>query len=160
MMPALYLHNWNVTPQEAIAIQERMRHLVERSDRLPQIHTVAGVDVHFNKESLVAQAAIAVLSFPDLKLIDKSVAQCTVTYLIFQDYSPSASFPSYSMRWRGCIPHPISSFAMVMVLLIRAVSALPVIWECCWINPPSVWARPFSLGATSNWRVRKEVGFL
>ena len=24
-MPALYLHNWNVTPQEAIAIQERMR---------------------------------------------------------------------------------------------------------------------------------------
>jgi deoxyribonuclease V len=80
MMPALYLHNWNVTPQEAIAIQERMRHLVERSDRLPQIHTVAGVDVHFNNESLVAQAAIAVLSFPDLKLIDKSVAQCTVTF--------------------------------------------------------------------------------
>ena len=79
-MPALYLHNWNVTPQEAIAIQERMRHLVERSDRLPQIHTVAGVDVHFNNESLVAQAAIAVLSFPDLKLIDKSVAQCTVTF--------------------------------------------------------------------------------
>jgi deoxyribonuclease V len=80
MMPGLHLHDWNVTPQEAIAIQGRMRHLVERVDRLPQIHTVAGVDVHFNKESLIAQAAIAVLSFPDLKLIDKSVAQCTVTF--------------------------------------------------------------------------------
>jgi deoxyribonuclease V len=80
MMPGLHLHDWNVTPQEAIAIQGRMRHLVERVDRLPQIHTVAGVDVHFNKESLIAQAAIAVLSFPDLKLIDKSMAQCTVTF--------------------------------------------------------------------------------
>lgn len=80
MMPGLHLHDWNVTPQEAIAIQERMCHLVERVDRLPQIHTVAGVDVHFNKESLIAQAAIAVLSFPDLKLIDKSVVQCTVTF--------------------------------------------------------------------------------
>ena len=80
MMPVLHLHDWNVTPQEAIAIQERMRHLAERVDRLPQIHTVAGVDVHFNKESLIAQAAIAVLSFPDLKLIDRSVAQRTVTF--------------------------------------------------------------------------------
>lgn len=79
-MPALHPHEWNVTPQEAIAIQERMRHLVEPADRLPQIHSVAGVDVHFNGKGRIAQAAIAVLSFPDLKLIDKSLAKRTVTF--------------------------------------------------------------------------------
>jgi deoxyribonuclease V len=80
MIPALHPHEWNVTPQEAIAIQERMRHLVELVDRLPQIHSVAGVDVHFNREGRIAQAAVAVLSFPDLRLIDKSVAKRTVTF--------------------------------------------------------------------------------
>jgi deoxyribonuclease V len=80
MMPALHSHEWNVTPQEAIATQERMRHLVERADRLPSIRSVAGVDVHFNGEGRIAQAAIAVLSFPDLKLVDKSVAERMVTF--------------------------------------------------------------------------------
>ena len=80
MKPASHPHDWKVTPQEAIAIQERMRHLVERTDRLPQIHRIAGVDVCFDEHSQIAHAAIAVFSFPDLKLIDKSVAQRTVAF--------------------------------------------------------------------------------
>ncbi|SEK81423.1 Endonuclease V [Nitrosovibrio tenuis] len=80
MMPALHPHDWNVTPQEAVAIQERMRHLVETADRLPQIYRVAGVDACFDADSQIVRAAAIVLSFPDLKLMDHAVAQRAVKF--------------------------------------------------------------------------------
>lgn len=80
MSAALRLHSWNVTPQEAVAIQERMRHLVETADRLPEIVHVAGVDVHFDESGQIAQAAVAVLSYPDLKPVDEAVAQRPVEF--------------------------------------------------------------------------------
>jgi deoxyribonuclease V len=41
------LHGWNVTPAEARKIQEKLRTQWEGDDRLPQIRTVAGLDVAF-----------------------------------------------------------------------------------------------------------------
>ncbi len=41
------LHEWNVTPGEARAIQERLRSKWEGADRLPEIRTVAGLDAAF-----------------------------------------------------------------------------------------------------------------
>jgi deoxyribonuclease V len=41
------LHPWDVTPGEAIAIQEKLRHSVIRTDDLGEVRSVAGVDVGF-----------------------------------------------------------------------------------------------------------------
>ncbi len=80
MIPALHRHDWNVSPQEAVAIQERMRCLVETADHLPEILSVAGVDVCFDEGGQFARAAAVVLSFPDLKLMDQAVAQRAVEF--------------------------------------------------------------------------------
>ena len=74
-MNSTALHCWNVSPCEAKAIQERLHSGVETADRLPELHSVAGVDVCFDSDNKVARAAVAVLSFPDLKLTAYATAQ-------------------------------------------------------------------------------------
>ena len=68
-------HPWSVSPREAIAIQERLRGYVKCSDRLGTIRRVAGVDVGFEARNTVTRAAVAVLRFPELELVDYSVAR-------------------------------------------------------------------------------------
>lgn len=74
-----YRHSWNVTPDEAIAIQNELRRHVVTENRLAAVNTVAGVDVGFpNRQT--ARAAVVVLSFPDLRPRDYAVAEMPVGF--------------------------------------------------------------------------------
>jgi deoxyribonuclease V len=64
-------HDWDVSPREAIAIQERLRGHVVTSDHLTEPRLVAGIDLGF--EPPHSRAAVAVLSLPDLELVDWAV---------------------------------------------------------------------------------------
>lgn len=68
-------HPWRLTPAQAIALQDELRQRVERSDRLPAIRHVAGVDVGYEEGGRVTRAAVAVLAFPELKLVDSAVSR-------------------------------------------------------------------------------------
>jgi deoxyribonuclease V len=68
-------HRWDLTPAEAIALQERVRGRVETRDRLGAVRHVAGVDVGFEREGTVTRAAVAVLAFPGLEPVDCAVAR-------------------------------------------------------------------------------------
>jgi deoxyribonuclease V len=70
-----FLHAWEVSPQEAIAIQEQLRHAVELEDRFGPLQRVAGVDVGFEAGGSLTRAAVAVLSFPALELVESAVAR-------------------------------------------------------------------------------------
>ena len=73
-------HGWQLTPAEAVALQNALRQRVERVDRLPAIRHVAGVDVGFEEGGRVARAAVAVLAFPGLQLAATSVARRPVEF--------------------------------------------------------------------------------
>jgi len=64
------MHPWDVGTEEALAIQWRLRPLVrqESSLALDDIRTVAGVDVSYGE---VGRAAVVVLSFPELKVLEE-----------------------------------------------------------------------------------------
>lgn len=74
------LHDWEVNPQQAVAIQELLRSQVIRQDQFSAIHTVAGVDVGFVSGNQVARAAVAVLAFPGLDLQEVSRAEQTAGF--------------------------------------------------------------------------------
>jgi len=74
-MQEKYAHEWAVTPAEACAIQERLRVRVTTHDALAQVRRVAGVDVGFEEKGRVTRAAVAVLSFPDLQPLERSLAK-------------------------------------------------------------------------------------
>jgi len=74
MKPAI-THPWPATAAEAIALQKKLRELVIVEDQLGTVGTVAGLDVGPEGDGRVMRAAVAVLSFPDLKTADQLVAR-------------------------------------------------------------------------------------
>ncbi|TFH85635.1 deoxyribonuclease V [Billgrantia azerbaijanica] len=58
------LHDWNLAPEAAIALQRRLAGRVERADRLEAVHRVAGVDIGFEAEGTITRAAVVVLAWP------------------------------------------------------------------------------------------------
>ena len=69
-------HGWDLSPREAIALQNALRQEVSLHDELPPIITrVAGVDVGFEQGGTITRAAVAVLDYPSLSLIESRIAR-------------------------------------------------------------------------------------
>ncbi|MEH2223311.1 deoxyribonuclease V [Nostoc sp.] len=74
-------HAWPSTLEEAIVIQETLQNQVITEDRLQEpIQYVAGVDMGFEADGTISRAAVAVLSFPDLQIIETSLAHRPTTF--------------------------------------------------------------------------------
>lgn len=74
-------HAWPSTLEEAIVIQEALRDRVITEDQLQEpIQYVAGVDMGFEADGTISRAAVAVLSFPDLQVIETSLAHRPTTF--------------------------------------------------------------------------------
>jgi len=65
----------------AIALQKELSPQVITDDQFPQpIRSVAGVDVGFKDHYRITQAAVGVLSFPELEKIESAIAQSPTTF--------------------------------------------------------------------------------
>ena len=74
-------HAWPSTLEEAIVIQEKLRDRVITEDQLQEpVQHVAGVDMGFEADGTISRAAVAVLSFPDLQVIETSLAYRPTTF--------------------------------------------------------------------------------
>lgn len=73
-------HPWDVTPKEAIAIQKRLCERLILRDDFGEIRRVAGVDCGFEEGGAITRAAVAVLSFPALELVEQSVAHVPTSF--------------------------------------------------------------------------------
>lgn len=76
----MYQHAWEVSPKEAIAIQEQLRSKVITEDRLGPVRLVAGVDVGSIEGGRLARAAVAVLAYPELALCNHVIAERPVDF--------------------------------------------------------------------------------
>jgi deoxyribonuclease V len=74
------LKSWPSNARAARAVQERLRERVMTQDRLGVVHTVAGIDVGFERDGRVARAAAVVLDFPALTLREQAVALSPVRF--------------------------------------------------------------------------------
>ncbi|MBI5955584.1 MAG: deoxyribonuclease V [Chloroflexi bacterium] len=77
-MKVVVPHGWNVSPREAMSIQERLRHKVVTVNVLGPVRTVAGVDIGFRHN--LARAAVVVLSYPDLAMEERATAELPVQF--------------------------------------------------------------------------------
>jgi deoxyribonuclease V len=66
-------HPWELTPDEAITLQERLRKEVILADQIGAVTRVAGVDASYNQSLALTLAAVAVLTFPELQLTEKAM---------------------------------------------------------------------------------------
>jgi len=73
-------HEWVLTAEAAIEIQQTLRKEVITHDRFGVVNYVAGVDVGFEADGTVTRAAVAVLSYPELQLCDQAIALRPTTF--------------------------------------------------------------------------------
>ena len=74
-------HAWQLTLDEAIAIQEQLQAEVITKDKFKEpVQYVAGVDMGFEADGTISRAAVAVLSFPELQVIETSLAYRPTTF--------------------------------------------------------------------------------
>lgn len=66
-------NNWDITEEEACRLQTHLAKKVCTEDNLPNINTVAGVDVAYDKDSDLIIASIAVLDADTLNIVDTAI---------------------------------------------------------------------------------------
>ncbi|HEX2488975.1 MAG TPA: deoxyribonuclease V [Blastocatellia bacterium] len=69
-MTSLPLHRWDLTPREAVEVQQRMRNMVRLRPLAQPVGAIAGADISYNKFSETVFAGIVVLSLPDLRIVE------------------------------------------------------------------------------------------
>ncbi len=65
------LHEWSLTPREAVALQKSLRERVRVEPLAREIETIAGADISFDKFSPVLYAGIVVLRLPTLEVVEE-----------------------------------------------------------------------------------------
>src|SRR5213080_27706 len=73
-MAQVALHEWNLSPDAAAALQSQLASRVIRTDQLKgEVRRVAGVDMAINEEKGMARAAVVLLSYPELEILERHV---------------------------------------------------------------------------------------
>jgi deoxyribonuclease V len=75
-----FAHRWDVTPQEALLIQEKVHQAVIPSGRIGRPKLVVGADAAFDVERQQVYAAVVVLTFPALEPVESVFHQARVGF--------------------------------------------------------------------------------
>ena len=67
--------NWNLTPRQAMRLQERLRERLVLEDRLDRVQFVAGADLAFDPETDVAFAGVIIYRLPSLDEVERRTAR-------------------------------------------------------------------------------------
>jgi len=74
------LHAWNVSPREAIAIQDRLRGQVRVQGRLAEVRYIAGADVSWERAGGMGFAGVIVFEFPSLREVERVSCRGEATF--------------------------------------------------------------------------------
>ena len=90
------LHSWDVSPPEAIALQARLATQVILEGDPQNVRYVAAADVAFvdrqyRRQPSLARAAVVLLSYPEMALVEHHVIESPVSF----PYVPGL------LRWRN-----------------------------------------------------------
>ena len=105
-MKLYHAHPWDLDYRGAVAVQESLRGLVVREDRLATVRRVAGVDVGFEVRNTVTRAAVAVLKFPDLERLCETIARKPTTFPYIPGLLSFREIPAvlYALAGLGRLP--------------------------------------------------------
>ncbi len=79
-MEVKHLHNWDVSTKEAVEIQKELAAQIDVGDGIGTPSLIAGVDVSGANEERIAKAAIVMLDYPDLNVIDTVTIEAEVNF--------------------------------------------------------------------------------
>jgi deoxyribonuclease V len=66
---------WPTTAQDAILLQRQLSHRVIVAEQISEVHLIAGTDVGFETKGTITRAAVVVLKWPDLTLLEQHLVK-------------------------------------------------------------------------------------
>ncbi len=67
------LHDWNLSVHEAIALQRELAGRIILEDHVGEVHLVAGVDMAINEGNGMARAAVVLLTYPEMEIVERHI---------------------------------------------------------------------------------------
>ena len=64
------LHSWSIAPSEAVQIQKKLAQMVVRNGDPVSLSYIGGVDLSVNQSTNKAVAAVVILDYPGLKIVE------------------------------------------------------------------------------------------
>jgi deoxyribonuclease V len=92
-------HAWDLSPKDAIKLQEELRKRVTLSPLTQPIRYIAGCDVSMNLYSKHVFAGFVVFTFPDLKLVDHAVIDELIDFPYIPGLLSFREIPSLLKAW-------------------------------------------------------------
>ncbi len=86
--------DWPENVTGARTVQEQLRSRVITENRLGAVNTVAGVDVGFEEKGKITRAAVAVLRFPQLNLVEQAIARQPTRFPYIPGYLSFREIPA------------------------------------------------------------------
>ena len=93
------LHSWDLTPREAVALQQELRTRVRVEPLTHEVKTIAGADVSFNKFSETIYTGIVVLRLSDLQIVDSVGIRSTAKFPYVPGLLSFREAPSLLEAW-------------------------------------------------------------
>jgi deoxyribonuclease V len=84
----------NITIQQARQIQQDLASQVILEDQFPRLKHVAGVDVGMLEQGKITRAAVAVLTFPELQLVDQAIVKIKTSFPYVPGYLSFRELPA------------------------------------------------------------------
>jgi len=88
------LNSWPSTVTEARDVQQKLKYKVFSEDALGKVRHVAGVDVGFESRGKITRAAVVVLTFPDLVLVEQQLARTHTCFPYVPGYLSFREIPA------------------------------------------------------------------
>lgn len=112
-------HAWNVEPEQAIAIQRELAGRVIREGNPDPVRLIAGIDISAGRVGSRGRAAVVILSYPDLTVVETVRHEAEITFpyipgllsfreipLILETYARLAQQPDLVIVDGQGIAHP------------------------------------------------------
>ena len=99
-------HSWDVTPREAIAIQNRLRSCVALAWTHPHVSRVAGLDCSYARRADHGYAVVTVLDWPQLDEIEVAWAVGAIVFPYIPGLLAFREAPLLLQAWKKLRRHP------------------------------------------------------
>lgn len=100
------LHDWNVTPTEAVALQHQLRHQIRIEPLTNPPITIAGCDISFNKFEETVYAGIVVLDLSTLETLEEVGVVSTAPFPYIPGLLSFREIPALLEAWQQLHTEP------------------------------------------------------
>ena len=74
------LHRWDLSPKEAMGIQNELRERVIKQNSFGSISLIAGADICLDEEKKNGYAGVIIFTFPELIEVERQWAECPISF--------------------------------------------------------------------------------